>query len=62
MRSPDTTRVDAVRQKALSVAGLALLILEGKGDAVELLDEAAEAAEQLVRDIETARRWMRGSD
>jgi hypothetical protein len=38
------------------------LILEGKGDAVELLDEAAEAAEQLVRDIETARRWMRGSD
>jgi hypothetical protein len=62
MRSPDTTRVDAVRQKALSVAGLALLILEGKGDAVELLDEAAKAAEQLVRDIETARRRMRGSD
>ena len=62
MRSPDTTWVDAARQKALSVAGLALLILEGKGDPVELFDEAAEAAEQLVRDIETARRRMRGSD
>lgn len=62
MRSPDTTWVDAARQKALSVAGLALLILEGHGDPVELLDEAAEAAQQLVRDIETARLRLHEAD
>jgi hypothetical protein len=56
--------VDAARQDALRVAGIALLMLDGKGDgdAVKLLDEAAESAEQAVRNIQTAQERLREAD